>query len=265
MQDALEACPDGEARVALASELRGHVWEAIRCPHANYVVQKCISMMPPQACQFIIDELLRRGTGAVASAARHRFGCRILERLLERCSQLQARPLVDDLISDAVALSSHPYGNYVVQHVLEHGPPDQQRRLCGLLGRHVATLGPDGYASAVVAKALSHGSKETRLLVARHVASSPGLVAQMARTRHGHLAVKLVLQLLEDFPQERDAACKELEADVSGLRASRYGRFVASSLEGQRGGGRSGFSDGGAHGTRDWHGGQLARHAVGGA
>lgn len=231
VQAALEEAGSDELRMALAAELRGHVWEALRCPHANYVIQKCIVTMRPQACQFIIDELSRRGPGAAAQAARHRFGCRILERLLEHCLPCQVLGLAEDIIQDAVALSCHPYGNYVVQHVLEHGIHEHQQRLGALLAQHAFAMGSDGYASAVIAKALAHGARESRLRLARAALATAGLLAAMARTRHGHVAVKLALQLLEEVPTERAAACRELEADLVGLRSSRYGRFVAACLE----------------------------------
>eukprot|EP00425_Heterocapsa_triquetra_P047058 CAMPEP_0195074424 /NCGR_PEP_ID=MMETSP0448-20130528/17536_1 /TAXON_ID=66468 /ORGANISM="Heterocapsa triquestra, Strain CCMP 448" /LENGTH=223 /DNA_ID=CAMNT_0040106677 /DNA_START=15 /DNA_END=683 /DNA_ORIENTATION=- len=198
VQNALEGAGSDQARAVLAAELRGHIWEALRCPHANYVLQKCITTMRPQASQFIIDELQRRGPGAATQAARHRFGCRILERLLEHCLPSQVRGLVEALVGDAVSLASHPYGNYVVQHILEHGAPDQQARLAGLFADHVLMLGSDSYASAVVAKALTHGSQEGRVGLAQALLKAPGLLPAMAHTRHGHVAAKFVLQLVEE-------------------------------------------------------------------
>jgi len=230
VQAALEEAQSEEARVAIAYELKGHVWDALRCPHANYVVQKCIVTTPPQASQFIVDELLRRGAGSAAQAARHRFGCRILERLLERCLPHQLVGLVEDVIAEAVALASHPYGNYVVQHILQHGLPEHQQRLQSLLAEHVLVMGSDSCAGAVVAKALTHGVHASKMTLARAATATPGILAAMARTRYGHVAVKLVLQLLEDSPAERATACRELEAELSSLRSSRYGRFVAICL-----------------------------------
>merc|ERR1719247_1621296 len=78
VQEALENATGDADRVALASEMRGRVWEALRCPNANFVLQKCIGVLRPQASQFIIDELRDKGS---SKAARHRFGCRVLQRL----------------------------------------------------------------------------------------------------------------------------------------------------------------------------------------
>ncbi|CAK0893103.1 unnamed protein product [Prorocentrum cordatum] len=123
VQQALDDARGPEACGRLAAELRGHVWDALRCPHANFVLQKCITTASPDACQFIVDELLQRGHGALAQAARHRYGCRIVERLLERCRPEQVEQIVDCILDDAVTLCMHPYGNYVAQHLLEHAAP----------------------------------------------------------------------------------------------------------------------------------------------
>mmetsp|Transcript_40737 Transcript_40737/g.86745 ORF Transcript_40737/g.86745 Transcript_40737/m.86745 type:complete len:432 (-) Transcript_40737:141-1436(-) len=232
VQTALDKASSNEERNAIAMELRGHVWEALRCPHANYVVQKCIATMPAEASQFIIDEIIKRGPGSATQTARHRFGCRILERLFECCKPSQVRRLVEDIVSEAAVLSTHPYGNYVVQHVVDFGEAHQQRRLAKALGGQVLTLAQDSYGSAVVAKVLSRGDTEGRVSLARAAATSPGLLVIMARTRHGHVAVRQALQLLKDYALDvYDVARGELERDGAQLCASRYGRFVIHCLD----------------------------------
>lgn len=220
VQRALEASATYEERAALAEELRGHVWEALRCPHANYVLQKCIVTLRPQSLQFIIDELLMKGTGAMPQVARHRYGCRILERLLETCLPQQVDGLVTDLLSDAVALSQHPFGNYVVQHLLEYGARGHRQALVRMLGQHVATLGTDVYASAVLGKALVHGARQDQASLAEQILQAPGLLAEMVRGRPGSLTAKLVVQAL-DNPPDRDAAQRIIAAESASLRASR--------------------------------------------
>lgn len=259
VQQALERAISDEDRQSLASELAGHVWEALRCPHANFVIQKCISTLRPQAAQFIIDEIMRgnasgdRSSGA-SQAARHRYGCRILERLLEHCPPGQVERLVEEIINDSVSLAKHPYGNYVIQHLLEHGQPDQRRRVTKLLQVNAHSAGSDCYARAVISKALSFGQREDQVALARALLREPGLICTMARTRHGHVAAKFILQNLE--VGDREEACRQLSQDAQVLRASRYGRFVAACLEGNEPAGGIG-EIGGA--------GCALSHAVGGA
>lgn len=237
VQDAFEAGPDKE-RLRLAVQLKGHVWEALRCPNANYVVQKCITTTRPGDSQFIIDELLQ-GTHVDAASgppwvARHRYGCRVVERLLEHCSAAQAKPLIDSILTESIQLCAHPYGNYVMQHILEHGSPEHKHIICRLLEPLAKTLGGGSlqgseYVCAVFGKALTHGSPEDRARLARSVILVPCLLTDMASTRHGHVTAKLVLQAADC--EHLEMARSQLTAKSDFLRQSRYGRFVIASLD----------------------------------
>lgn len=219
-----------EHRLRLVEPLRGHVWEALRCPHANHVIQKCITALRPRDFQFIIDELLETQLGA-AVAARHRFGCRIVQRLIEHCSAEQVCPLIDDLLADAVALCSHNYGNYVMQHILEHSSSEHKLTLCRMLEPHAATLGADFFACAVLGKALCHGCPKDQSCIAQALLDVPGLLVSMAHTKNGHITAKLVLQLAE--VQQVHEAQNQIVAAAETLRGSRYGRSVISYLDQQ--------------------------------
>merc|ERR1719414_1768603 len=60
VQSALEES-SREVCDAIASELRGHVWEAVEHPHANFVLQKCIEQLSSRGSQWIIGELFGWG------------------------------------------------------------------------------------------------------------------------------------------------------------------------------------------------------------
>ncbi|CAJ1459953.1 unnamed protein product, partial [Effrenium voratum] len=234
VQTALEAASE-DVRVALVAEIAGHVLDAMRCPHANHVLQKCITCSRPQHCQFIIEEIMTC-KGFVELASRHKYGCRIIQRLLERCSGGQVEGIAAAILSDVGGISRHPYGNYVLQNLLEHGTPAHRRKLAQELVREIVPICQDSFGSAVVAAALSQLCKEDAITVARAVVQEPGLLTFMAHARHGHSAVRLILQALDgsDLAKAREL----LLAELPSLKVSRYGRVVASWLdgEGRRGG-----------------------------
>lgn len=228
VQRALEEAADDQARVALAGELRGHVLEAMRCPHANHVLQKCIVSMRPTALQFVVDEIAMPDPTLAVQVARHKYGCRILQRLLEHCRRDQLHSLVEALSACAVALSKHAYANFVVQHLLEYGSEEERRRLSRLFEQHAKALGKDDHGRAVLSAALAHTSPEERMALARAILRSQGLLVRMARTRQGHAAVRSVLEVLQG--EERQVAYGQLVDGVAKLRLSRYGRMVLASL-----------------------------------
>jgi pumilio RNA-binding family len=227
VQHALEVAKEDE-RMAITMELHGHVWDAMRCPHANYVLQKSIALQSPLASQFVIDEIMKKGERAIAQAARHKYGCRIIQRLLEHCSGEQTSCLVEALLADAVTTSRHPYGNYVMQHLLDCGTNDQRSALIRKLEQHAPVIGADEYACAVIGKAMACGQRDDQVALARALAHAPETISFMARTRHGHVAARLVLQALEG--SEHDQAKCQIRADAATLRSSRYGRMLVASL-----------------------------------
>mmetsp|Transcript_95699 Transcript_95699/g.241198 ORF Transcript_95699/g.241198 Transcript_95699/m.241198 type:complete len:152 (+) Transcript_95699:41-496(+) len=149
-------------------ELRGHVLEAARCPHANHVLQKCIAVSSPEASQFVIDELLCRA-GSIAQMARHRYGCRIMQHLLKRCHPWQVAHIAETLLADALVFSCHPFGNYVIQHLLEYGTQDQRYRLIRTLEQSAASVARSTSGCGVLAAAMTHGSPADILWLSRAI------------------------------------------------------------------------------------------------
>merc|ERR1711988_1299181 len=110
VQKALDECSNDEERAVLAAQLRGHVFEATQCPHANHVLRKVITLLPPSSLNFVVVELMSRGPAGIIEIARHRYGCRILEGLLLHCPLEQLSCVVECLLAEAAALCMHMYG-----------------------------------------------------------------------------------------------------------------------------------------------------------
>merc|ERR1712232_807905 len=173
----LDSAPCDEYRKTIGEELRGHVWDAMRCPHANHVLQKCITTLRPQALQFMIDEIEQRG---VVKIAKHQYGCRILQRLWEHCRADQIQNLVENILLDAVSLCKHIYAHFVTQQILEHGSESHRHRLIAVLEQHVAELGSDKHASVLFSSALSYGCYEDQTTLLHAVLEQRGLIAAMS-------------------------------------------------------------------------------------
>mmetsp|Transcript_24291 Transcript_24291/g.64115 ORF Transcript_24291/g.64115 Transcript_24291/m.64115 type:complete len:291 (-) Transcript_24291:41-913(-) len=186
VQSALEDAADDAARAALAQELRGHIWQAIRCRHANHVLQKCIELMPPDRLSFVLTEM----KGHTVNAARHRYGCRVLERLIEHCPSWQTDDLVEELLVAASQLCRHTFGNFVIQHVLEHGTPLQRQRIAEVLHADVQRLARHRVASHVVRSALVHCSPDDRQRLVDAMQADAGELSDLAHHHCGSFVVR---------------------------------------------------------------------------
>jgi hypothetical protein len=207
VQDVIENGSDSH-RDAIARELFGHVVEALQHPHANFVLRKCVEKLPPQAVQFVIDELLAGGT-AIAEAARHRYGCRILEALYEHCPPSQLSQVTELFLTDCANLCCHMYGNFVMQRILQHGTTEQRNEILKVICTQAATLGSNFYASTVVGTALRTCSDEDRPRIANALAVADVLPA-IAKFKHGNDIVEVVMQHLDSERQQ--AANAQLSA-----------------------------------------------------
>lgn len=228
VQEALDAAPCDAAREALVRELRGHVVKGMRDPHANHVLQKAISMMPPGSLQFMVEELLARD-GLPAQAAKHRYACRIVQGLLRRCAAAEASGLVDALLRDAVALAGHSFGNFTLKVLLQVGTEEQRYRVVRALERNMGVVCRSGYGAGVIARAMEHADSHDRVWIARAALQEPCLLTCLAQSRHGDDAVLRMLQSLHG--QEYTRACLSLVADLATLKASGFSILVAEYLE----------------------------------
>ena len=231
IQRALDEAEGDAERVALARGLRGNVWSAMRCPHANYVVQKMIAVMRPPSLLFILDELLAENELAVQRAARNPYACRILQRLLEHWPQRHLRGVVENLLVDAVRLSVHRFANYVVRRMAESATDDDCARLTLILAAEAHFVGARDSGSAVLAEILKRqpwGKEQHEL--ARSLLATDGLVAKMAQQRQGHRAVLAMREVFQWHSAEYDSLHAQLRAYKEVLRSTRYGRMVMSSF-----------------------------------
>eukprot|EP00443_Scrippsiella_acuminata_P048579 CAMPEP_0115287434 /NCGR_PEP_ID=MMETSP0270-20121206/62456_1 /TAXON_ID=71861 /ORGANISM="Scrippsiella trochoidea, Strain CCMP3099" /LENGTH=377 /DNA_ID=CAMNT_0002704511 /DNA_START=30 /DNA_END=1163 /DNA_ORIENTATION=+ len=227
VQDALDEASDEMMNVVL-QEFHGRSVKAMRDPHANHVLQKCISLMTPTSLQFMVDELLERD-GLATAVARHRYGCRIVQQLLKKCSASQVSGLAEALMQEIVTLACHSFGNFSVQHLLQFGTEEQRHQIAQTIVTNAGTICRSRAGDGVVATALEHTSSQDKGFLVQAVLHEQGLLVELAQGRHSHSAVLRMLQVLDG--QASLQAHMSLAMEITTLRASRYGRVVAKHLE----------------------------------
>jgi len=225
IQKALEVT-GGETQIKLSHCLRGRARQLLDSHHGNHVLQKMIVVMPPHAVEFIFHEL-SFFPGGWAGVVRHRFGCRVAERLLEHCDAGLTAPIVAAVVGEIDSLSMHPFANYVVQHILEYVPAHRSRVVHALIQVGVPFLAQHKVASNIVERAYEHGGADNQQAIAEAILSTPGALVEMGCSRYGSFTVRRMLEALQD-PLLRCMALQELAAALPSLRASKHGRQIAA-------------------------------------
>jgi len=152
VQAALEVMTLEDAQQGILSELHGQVGQLVESPYGNHVIQKVVLTLPPYSLGFVVQECVPR----TAELAKHNFGCRLLQRLIERYP-LNTEPMeamVSVLSNHFSELVTDSFGNYVLQHVLEYGRPQDRLALIEKLRPGVGTYAVHRCATNLVEKAL---------------------------------------------------------------------------------------------------------------
>lgn len=80
------------------------------------------------------------------SLSTHPYGCRVIQRILEHCTNEQTTPILEELHEHTERLVQDQYGNYVVQHVLEHGRAEDKSKIVSVIRGKVLDLSQHKFA-----------------------------------------------------------------------------------------------------------------------
>jgi len=231
VQEAFKSA-DRNACLKMAFALKGHIWDLLKCRFGNYALQELIKNARPADLQCVIDELLTAGNGSAVKAARDKYGCRILQRLLEHCPPKQVSAIIESLLAETVSLATHQFGMFSLQHLLEHGPADVKSQIMETLTQNVVTIGTSMCGAAVLHKAMEKNADAdpaAQMKLAQTLAMDRELLCKMGCTRHGHPAVKQALELLD--PSQRQDPVYFLFGKQETLSKSRYGRLLTAFVQ----------------------------------
>ena len=176
----------------LVFELKGHVVAASQHRHANHVLQKAIMTTRPRALQFVINELASVPLGQVA---RHRYGCRVIQRLLEKCLPDQLVVLVNSLLEDSaetLTLCRHIFANCVMQCLIDRGTDQQRLFISHFLLDNMRALACDIYGCKVLMAGLTRLDDRDCTSLAHQLADDTSLMTFLETTQFG---AELVMQV----------------------------------------------------------------------
>lgn len=243
VQFALEKATSKD-QALLVEELHTHVWEAVNSPHANYVLQSVIERVGNQTARFIIEECRGRGV----EVAKHRYGCRIVCRILEFFSREELKvALVDEVLEEVSALSRHSFGHHVVQGVMEHGTAEQIKRIVAAMRLDLQKMAVNRHASFIVEGAFKVCSQEEKDAFVRELLTDEG-VKTMASNQFGGFVLKVLLQEPGETPEVlRGCLLKHWDY----LRENRYGRKMLEDVFGVIGEAENGVAEEAARAARE--------------
>jgi len=230
VQAAFELGSSSEAQ-RLVEELHGHVREAIASPHANFVISAAVAALPAEQCAFIAEVL----HGYAAATARHRFGCRVLCRLVEHALLHPATThLLEEILQDALGLSRHKFGHHVITSILEHGLVGQQRRIAEALVHDFPRNARNRHFRFALEGLMKFGHVDDRTAIIHWMMTSPELLVELAVHQYGYSVVSAVVT--QDLLEVGTIIARLSRAEAQ-LVASKFGQRILQDLKQSQPGG----------------------------
>lgn len=126
------------------------------------MLSRIVELLPAPSVEFIVQEFVGRGV----AVAKHKYGCRVLQRCIEHCTESQMCALGEELTRETEALCRHTFGNFVMQSLLEHGPVSCRRTVVRIMLQCLPQMRKHRIAHRVVQQAASCCGEEDRLALA---------------------------------------------------------------------------------------------------
>lgn len=230
IQKALETI-DEKQQLELLGELKNEVIQCVMDQNGNHVIQKVIEKVKPSNLAFITDAIEKEKM--VVKLSTHPYGCRVIQRVLEHCTDAQKRPVLEELHTNLKHLVEDQYGNYVIQHVVEHGDMEDKDRIVKELAGNVLAFAQHKFASNVIEKCLSCGDVKHRNILISEVCGTqndpcPPLLAMM-KDQFANYVVQKMLDVAD--VTHRKKMMYAIKPHIASLRKYNYGKHIITKLE----------------------------------
>ena len=172
----------------------------------------------------------------------HPYGCRVVQRILEHCSNPQKAIILEELRKCCAELVQDCYGNYVIQFVMQHGWEADRAVLIKEVQAHLLDFSQHKFASNVVEKCLQYASKRDRdemiwtiinvtFDLNNPVDAKTGhcVLESMVRDPYANYVVQKVIDVSDE--RQRAAIMRYVRENIVQLRRYTYGKHIIVRLE----------------------------------
>lgn len=196
--------------------------------NGNHVIQKLISHFYGNDLEFLID-LIITNLNAIAA---HKHGCCVLQKLLNKCSDLQVSKISNEILKNSVYLMKDQFGNYVIQYLISLDIDGVNFQLLQLVANDIVSLSCGKFSSNVVEKCL----KLNPAGCSRHNNINPLLASMinietlicLIKDQYGNYVIQTALEI-STWPVKCVMA-EMIRPVLPNIRYSNYGKRIYSKV-----------------------------------
>lgn len=249
-------CLDQEQVCKLVSAFQDKVLTFIHDPNGNHIIQRSIQVMSGFAkaaptndsgqedqeltsslsdqMQFIVDDIMEN----VEMLSTHRYGCRVVQRAVQHCVDLQKHAVLERIISCHEKLIVDQYGNYVIQQVFKCGDEEHQTAILKTLIENdsLLILAKHKYASNVIESVLVNGKAhhkrkivEEMLKDTREKAGGYCCLIELSKDSIANYVVNAAIENSEKDLQEK--LFEVISSAREELNNSQYAKYVLARID----------------------------------
>uniref|UniRef100_A0A914IFS8 PUM-HD domain-containing protein n=1 Tax=Globodera rostochiensis TaxID=31243 RepID=A0A914IFS8_GLORO len=213
---------------------RSCVIKCIKDHYGSYVMNMIFELIEPQRLQFVVDAITNSPSDSVASLSVHQYASRVIECVLEHCTEQQKRPVLEQLHGNVsklleknrtdnlqfadwskhvVELAHDPRGSKFIQQKLECANSTEKAQLVDALRGHMVALALHKIGNHVIRTAL-----ET--IITEILAQ----VIPLSLHEYGNWVIRRLLEHCTE--QQKRHVLEQLHGNVSTLVTDKHGSFV---------------------------------------
>jgi len=216
---------DWDSAYNIVMAFNDHIKQAYESPHGNYALSQLFEVMPTFLIAYIAKELQM----FAVDAAKHRFGCRCMIRLVRYHAdsyEPEVAEIMQMLLSDVFSLGRCQFGTHVVQEIIEKGLAEHRRAVVSGFQRNLFRESKNRFTYRIIEQAFQYSEPDLVQEMWDELRSHKDGIRQLIENEFGVKVVKAILH----GPQRR-AVAEHICGIESQINSSRAGRQVLQILQ----------------------------------
>lgn len=134
--------------------------------NGNHVAQKFVVELSATGDLENFVKIIVKDAETVRKLSSHPFACRVVQRMLEHCTEEQKNEsFLPAIVEKTTELAINQFGNYVVQHSLQYGSEKFRKQILRELATEITSLATHKFASNVIEKCMAYCGKEEKKIM----------------------------------------------------------------------------------------------------